>query len=371
VSNERIRLADPALGDAELAAIDGVLRSGYLTQGPVVAAFERRVADEVGAAFAVATSSCTTALHLALHALGVGPGDDVVVPAFTFPATANAVKQAGAEPRFADVDPATFASSADHLKAAVTVNTRAIMPVDPFGYPAPMSDIVALADEMGHFVIEDAACALGARRDGKACGSYRDVGCFSFHPRKVITTGEGGMITTNDEALAHRLRQLSRHGAEVVDRWPTFTAAGFNYRLSDIHGAIGLAQMDRLDQILALRRRLAGELSAMVQGIDGVRTPVTEPGVEETFQSYVVFLDDSLDRNRVVDDLRAAGVESTLGTYGVHLEPCYARPELADALPGATAAARQTLTLPMHTHLRSADLERIAATLAQAVGDQS
>lgn len=371
MSGGRIRLADPALGDNELDAIEGVLRSGYLTQGPVVAEFERSVADYVGAEFAVATSSCTTALHLALHALGVGPGDEVVVPAFTFPATANAVKQAGAVPRFADVDPATFASTADHLKAAVTVNTRALMPVDPFGYPAPMSDVVALADEMDLLVIEDAACALGAIRNARACGTYRDVGCFSFHPRKVITTGEGGMITTNDEALAHRLRQLSRHGAEAAERWPTFTEAGFNYRLSDVHGAIGLAQMARIDQILAVRRRLAGQLSAMVSSIDGVRAPVTEPGVEETYQSYVVFLDESLDRDRVVDDLVAAGVEATLGTYGVHLEPFYARPELAEALPGATAAARQTVTLPMHTRLTTADLERLAATLAQAVEDQS
>ena len=252
-----IRLAKPTVGADELAEIAKVMESGYLTQGPVVGEFERQIAGYVGVSHAFAMSSATTALHLGLVAMGVGPGDEVVVPAYTFPASANVVVQTGADVIFSDVDAETLAMTPSTLEAAISERTAAVMPVDPGGYPAPMAEIVEVSRRFGARVIEDAACGLGATRDGAHCGTYPDLGCFSFHPRKVITTGEGGIITTEDDHLAERIGLLRSHGGRRDDWRYRYEAAGFNYRLSDVGGAMGVAQMRKLDWILDRRRHLA------------------------------------------------------------------------------------------------------------------
>lgn len=368
-----IRLTKPSLGDEELERIRTVLASGYLTQGPAVSQFEELVASYVGVRHAFAMSSATTALHLGLVALGVGPGDEVVIPAYTFPATGNVVIQAGADVVMADVDPHTFAMTAETLEPVLTDRTAAIMPVDPGGYPAPMAELVQLARSHGAAIIEDAACGLGATRDGQPCGSFPDLGCFSFHPRKVITTGEGGMITTDDDELAERIALLRSHGGRRADIGFVYEAAGFNYRLSDVAGAIGIAQMDKLDWILDRRRTLARRYHDSLASLEGVVAPVVEEGAVPTYQSYVVRLEDDVDRDKVIISMRHAGVETTVGTYGLHLEPFY-RSLLGLApedLPGATRAARQTLTLPLYPEMGEADVDIVVRRLADVIGSQA
>jgi perosamine synthetase len=364
-----MRLTVPWLDDTEAEAVRAVLSTGYLTQGPVAAQFEQRIADYVGAERAIATSSCTTALHLALAGLGVGPGDEVIVPDFTFPATANVVVQCGAAPVLVDIDPQTFNAPPEAIERAITERTRAIMVVHAFGQCAQMDEIVRIGRQAGIPVIEDAACALGATVGGRQAGALADVACFSFHPRKVITTGEGGMITTNDQALADRMRLLSTHGGRRGEFFIEFDEAGYNYRLSDVNAAIGLAQMDKLDSILEQRRSLAAAYTASLSSVDGVQPPVTAEGCEHTFQSYVVMLDDGIDRDEVIRRMRAAGVETTLGTYALHREPYFTRTLGIDdaSLPNAAQAYAQTLTLPLYPGMTSDDVACVVAALSDAV----
>ncbi len=369
----RIPLTVPSIDSQELAEIAKVLESGYLTQGPAVASFEKAVADYVGVKYAFATTSATTALHLSLVALDIAPRSEVIVPAFTFPATANVVIQHGAVPVLADIDPDTFAVSTATLEAVITDSTSAIMPVDPFGYPVDMKAVVALATDHSLHVVEDAACAIGAVRSGRQCGSFRDVGCFSFHPRKVITTGEGGMITTDDDAIADRISILRNHGGVRKSGRSVFVDAGFNYRMSDVQGAIGIAQMRKIDSILSDRRRLASRLKTLIQEIPGVRLPRNEPETAPTFQSFVVMLPNLDIRDAVIRHLADSGVESTVGTYGLHLEPYFIKTmgDLRDRLPGATEAAECSLTLPLYPAMRLIDLERVASALAMAMDASS
>jgi dTDP-4-amino-4,6-dideoxygalactose transaminase len=369
----RVRLAKPSVGADELVEIERVLATGYLTQGQAVARLEREFAALVGTTYAFATSSATTALHLSLVALDVQPGDEVVVPAFTFPATANAVIQQGAVPVLADIEPSTFAVTPESVAAAITTRTVAIMPVDAFGFPAPMSELSSLARDRGLRLVEDAACAIGATRDGQACGSFPDVGCFSFHPRKVITTGEGGMITTDASELAERIALLRSHGGVRRDGRFTFEAAGFNYRLSDVAGAMGLAQMKKLPSLLTTRQDRARLLTESLRDLPGVRPPIDLQGVVSTYQSYVVVLDDWFDRDAVIRELDRLDIESTIGTYGLHLEPYFRdryglTPEM---YPNATLAARQSLALPMYPDMTEEDVLHVADSLRQVLASNS
>lgn len=342
-----------------------VLDSGYLTQGPRVAEFERLVSDYVGTRYGFATSSATTGLHLALHAVGVQPGDEVVIPDFSFPATANAVIQQGAIPVFVDIDLATFNMDPGLLEAAITDRTRAIMPVHAFGLPADIDPINEIAGRHGLPVIEDAACALGGTYHGRQAGSLGTAGVFSFHPRKIITTGEGGLVSTDDEVVAERISVLRTHGSVRGSHFMSFIDAGYNYRLSDVLGAIGVAQMARLSEIVAGRRRLADAYARELADVEGVTRPTVPSGLEHTYQSYVVLLDERFDRNTVIDDMRDAGIETTLGTYSMHLQPYFSeRFGIADEmLPMATRAHHSALTLPLYPQLGDDDIGRVCTTL--------
>jgi perosamine synthetase len=364
-----MRLNEPVLGPEELAAVGEVLESGFLTQGPKAAEFERAVMAVCGSSYAFAASSCTTALHLGLVALGVGPGDEVVVPDYTFPATANVVVQQGALPVVADIDDVGFGMRADSLESVITERTKAIMPVHAFGLSADMDPIMAVAARAGVPVVEDAACALGGSYRGRACGSIGTLGAFSFHPRKIITTGEGGMVTTDDAELADRMSVLRTHGARRADHYLRFEAAGFNYRLSDVHAAIGIVQMTRLDGILARRRALAEGLTARLAGLP-VRTPLEPDYARHTFQSYVVLLEPSVDRDAVIVRMREMGVETTLGTYSLQAQPYFQQVPSAMRTTASTSADvnRRALTLPLHERLTETDLDVVADSLAQAVG---
>lgn len=363
-----MRLSRSTLGAEELNGVRSVLDSGYLTQGPVAAQFERRVADYVGAQHGFATSSCTTALHLVMAAMGIGPGDEVIVADFTFPASGNAVVQTGATPVLVDIDPNTLTARPDAVAAAVTDRTRAVMVVHAFGLCADVAAInVALAGS-GIPVIEDAATALGSEQQGRRAGTLATAACFSFHPRKIITTGEGGMVTTDDDDLAARIQLLRSHGGTRGARYMSFESPGFNYRLSDINAAIGLAQMDRLEGIISNRRSLAEVYRTGLTGLTHVTPPAAPDGYRHTYQSYVCRLDPEIDRDGVIDRLAADGIESTLGTYALHCQPAFQ--ELLGVTPGelpeSEAAFNHTLTLPLHPSMSQEDVSEVIASLARA-----
>jgi perosamine synthetase len=367
-----MRLCVPSIDDREMAEIAEVLASGYLTQGAKVQQFEQLVRDVVGTRHAFATSSGTTALHLSLAALGIGPGDEVLVADFTFPASANVVVQLGAVPVLVDVDPVTFTMDPADLARRVTPRSKAIMPVHTFGCSANMEAIAEVAERHGLAIVEDAACALGATCGEKACGSLGATGCFSFHPRKIITTGEGGMITTNDDALAEQIALLRSHGGVRQKYWFRYEAAGFNYRLSDVLGAIGVAQMAKLPDLVARRRTRADLLRTRLQEIADVRCPADPPWGTHTYQSFVVMVGESLDRDRLIDDLRSQDIETTLGTYALHDQPFFqeAYGYVAGQLPQSHAAFCRTVTLPLYPQMSEADLDTLTDALKNAIERQ-
>lgn len=366
---ERIRLALPYTDGAEVDAVAAVLASGTLTQGSRVAAFEEAVATLVGTKHAIATTSATTSLHLVLAGLGIGAGDEVLVPDFTFPATANVVVERGARPVLVDIDLATYTIDWAAAERLITPRTRAIMPVHTFGLAADMDPIIALAKRHGLAVVEDAACALATTYHGRPVGSFGSPACFSFHPRKSITTGEGGMATTDDPELAARLRLLRSHGGVRSEGRFTFEAAGYNYRLSDILAAIGLTQLAKLDWILERRRSIARRYRELLADVPAIRLP-TEPGWGgHVYQSFVVLLDRSVDRDAVIRALDTEGIETTLGTYALHCQPFFQRAygyRVGD-LPASREAFERTLTLPLYPTMEPGIPERVAAALRSAV----
>jgi perosamine synthetase len=350
---EPIRLARPDVGDAELAAVEEVVRSGQLTMGPKVEAFERAIADAVGTAHAAVVSSGTAALHLALLALEIGPGDEVIVPAYTFPATANVVELCGARAVLVDVDPDTFNLDVASVAAAVTPRTRAVMAVHLFGRPVEWEALqTAIPQEV--VLLEDAAGALGASYRGTPCGALGVAGCLSFHPRKIVTTGEGGAVTTDEAALDAAVRRLRHHGWRTLGDMP---APGFNYRLPDLLCAIGIPQMGRLEELLAARERVAGWYTERLE--HHVLTPSTADGDRHGWQAYVVQLDG---RDEALAALRKAGIEAQIGTWALHrLEPYRAQ----GAFPGADSAFERALALPFATTTTEEEVERVASVLAR------
>ena len=348
--SDRIRLGWPDVGEPEARAVAEVLETGMLTMGPRVAEFERGIAEACETAHAVAVSSGTAALHVALLAIGVGDGDEVILPAYTFPATANVVVLAGATPRLVDVDPRTMNVDLSRVGDAVTSRTRALIGVDLFGRPLDWDALGAAVPERVALV-EDAAGALGARYRGRRCGSFGALGCLSFHPRKVVTTGEGGAVTTNDDALADATSSLRHHGIEPRGDFD-IAHAGLNYRLSDILCAVGIPQLQRLDELLARRRELAAGYDERLR--DVVEVPAADDGDEHGWQAYVVQLDR---RDEALAALRAEGIEAQIGTYALHRLRAYGD---QGEFPGADACFERALALPFHTRLTDGDLDRVA-----------
>ncbi len=345
-----IRLAWPDLGVEELAAVAAVFESGQLTMGPKVAEFEAGLAGACEVDHAVAVSSGTAALHLAVLALGIGPGDEVIVPAYTFPATANVVAIAGATPVLVDVDPETMNLRPEAVADAVTERTRAVLVVHLFGRPARWEEIQAAVPE-SVMLLEDAAGALGARRGGRACGGLGRLGCLSFHPRKIVTTGEGGAVTTNDGELAETIRSMRHHGWRGTD----MPGPGLNYRLPDILCALGSSQLRRLDALLEERERLAAAYAERLAG--HVQTPSADAGDRHGLQAYVVLLDR---RDEALDALHEAGIQAQIGTYALHRLGAY---EDQGPFPGADAAYERALALPFHNRLTEEDIDRVCTVL--------
>jgi perosamine synthetase len=351
-----IRLAWPDLGEEELAAIAEVLGTGQLTMGPKVAEFEEGLAAACEVTDAVVVSSGTAALHLAVLALGIGPGDEVIVPAYTFPATANVVALAGAKPVLADVDPETMNVRPDLVAEALTERTRAVLVVHLFGRPARWEELEAAVPE-GVALLEDAAGALGARRGGRACGGLGRLGCLSFHPRKIVTTGEGGAVTTDDEDVAEAVRTMRHHGWHRDD----MPAPGLNYRLSDVLCALGIPQLRRLESLLEERERLAAAYAMRLP--EGVRAPSADGGDRHGRQAYVVQLDRRDDALRM---LREAGIEAQIGTYALHRLGAY---HDQGPFPGADEVYERALALPFHNRLAEDDVDRVAEVLTRHVSE--
>jgi dTDP-4-amino-4,6-dideoxygalactose transaminase len=368
--SEKLPLAKPWFGDEELVAVSRVLDSGWVVQGPEVAAFEQAVADLHELPHGVAVSSATAGLHLIYLALGIGPGDVVLVPSFAWPSAANMAARVGATPWFVDVDPLTCNLTAATLERSIAAarrqglpEPRAVVAVHEFGLAAPMDEVNEIADREGLIVIEDAACALGARYANRPVGNFSRAAVFSFHPRKSITTGEGGVVVTRDEAVADAVRALRNHGQEVRDGQRQFTTAGFNYRLTEIQAAIGRVQLERLAEILSIRRRLATTYLTALEGTPGLALPAGIP--EHTWQTFMVVLESPEIRERVQAACRAAGIEAGPGSVAGHSAPIwesrFTAPE--DLCPVSTRLAECGLALPLHPRMTEADIQRVATTL--------
>jgi perosamine synthetase len=391
-----IPIARTALTDEEIASVLEPLRSGWLVQGPKVREFEEKWSAFTGAPHSVAVTSCTSALHLSLAALDFGPGDEAVVPAFTWVATANVVEHLGGRVVFCDVDLRTFNIDVASLESCITPRTRAILPVHLFGLSADMQPILDLAERNGLKVIEDAACGFGSRYEGRHVGTLGHTGCFSFHPRKAITTGEGGMVTTSDGELAERIRRLRDHGASISDLQrhlgprPYLLAdhvhAGYNQRMTDLQGALGSAQMERAPAIIAERRRLAAAYDAAFADLGWLQTPVEPEGYVHGYQSYpCLFVPEPITpestgrinerRNTWMDWLHQQGVSTRPATHAVHMLSYYAQKyALAPAdFPGARAANDCSISLPLFHGMTEAEqrhvIDVVRSTPAALAGD--
>lgn len=373
-----IPVARPAFGIEEEAAVVETLRSGWVTQGPRVAEFERAFATALGQPEAVAVSSCTAGLHLILHALGLGPGDEVVVPSLSFIATANAVVHAGATPVFADVEVASCNLDVASAEAALSPRTRAILLVHQAGLPANLAGFRALATRAGVSLVEDAACAIGSRVNDRPVGADSAVAAFSFHPRKLLTTGEGGMIVTGDAALARRFRSLRHHGVSMSDYErhgagrvivETYGEVGYNYRMTDLQAAVGLVQLRRVEEFVARRIALARRYDAAFTGHACLAIPSVPPGVTFNYQTYLLHLrpGSRMDRDGLMRALADRGVATRRGIMAAHLEPAYRDRSLRVPLPATEESDRSSLVLPLFHDLNPADQDRVIEAVLDLV----
>jgi perosamine synthetase len=378
IQTRNIPISLPHTGEEEWLAIREPLMSGWLTQGPKVAAFERAFAERHQVKHALATTSCTTALHLILAALGVGYGDEVIVPAFTWVATANVVLYCGAKPVFVDVDRTTFNIDASRVASKITPKTKAIIPVHLFGLCADMDALAAAAP--GIPLIEDAAGGAGSAYKGRPAGGLGLAGAFSFHPRKSITTGEGGMVTTDDDALAEKMNSLRNHGASISEEQrhhgprpyilPDFDHLGYNYRMTDLQGAVGLVQLTKLDRFIDERQRWAQFYHRELTEVTWLRAPLVPAAYRHGWQAYVTYVDEvqaPMPRNQIMEKLQALGVSTRPGTHAVHTLNLYHRrfgyrPE---DFPGARDCDRYSMAIPLHNRMTAEDFRYVVDAIKE------
>lgn len=374
-----VPITKPSLTEEEARAPFESIKSGWVTQGPKVAEFEKAVAAYTGAKHGIATTSCTTGLHLAMAAIGIGPGDEVICPSFTFIASANAILYTGATVVFCEVDPRTFNIDPTDVEKRITKKTKAIMPVDQIGLACDIDAINDIAKRHGIDVVEDAAPAIGESYKGRKVGSNAHQTVFSFHPRKVITTGEGGMITTDDDGLAERARKLRAHGMSVsdLDRHKAdriiieeYPELGFNYRMTDIQASIGLVQLRRLDELLRLRRARAERYNRELPEITGLEVPYVPEYAEHTYQSYCLRLtkDCALDREDLMTNLLRRGVATRRGVMASHLEKTYTDRNGKVSLPVTEAATASTMLIPLYATMTDDEQTYVIESLREELG---
>lgn len=381
VKNERmekrsIPISQPSMGNEEWEALREPIQTGWITQGPKVKEFEKLFATRHEVKHALAVSNCTTALHLALLACGIKEGDEVIIPAFTWVATANAVRYCNAIPVFVDIDLATFNLDVQQIKNKITSKTKAIIPVHLFGLCADVNFIKQNFPSLK--IIEDAACAAGAALQGKPAGSLGHVGCFSFHPRKSVTTGEGGMLTTNDDSIAEHLNKLRNHGASVSEEqrhhgakpyiMSAFDIVGYNYRMTDLQGALGVVQIKKLDSFIDERQQWAEYYHEKLKDISWLQTPKVPGGYKHGWQSYVLLIDPGkspLKRNDIMEALQQKGISSRPGTHAVHLLGAYANAYNVKPhdYPNSLTADGQSMSIPLHNKMVKEDFDYIIEAL--------
>ena len=375
-----IRLTVPSIDEEDLQAVSQVLATGFLVQGPQVALWEQRLGEILGTRHVIACSNGTAALHLALLALGVGPGDLVLVTAYSWLSTANVIELCGAQPVFVDILPDTFNMDPEGLAARVEAlmanretarRVKAILPIDAFGQIADLPAILQVAERHMLPVLEDAACALGARLHGKPAGAWSVIGTFSMHPRKAVTTGEGGAISTNDDHLAWKMRALRNHGLDPLASSPDFVMPGFNYRMTEFQAALGITQLRKIDRIVARRRELAANYSRLLAGTD-ITPPSVPPGHEPVFQSYVCLLPERAagDRAALIRALKEQGIETTIGTWHMPMADYFRtrygyRP---GDFPVTDQVFSRALSLPLYEGLKEEEQEKVVRALLEGWG---
>jgi dTDP-4-amino-4,6-dideoxygalactose transaminase len=370
----------PWLGEEEAKAAAASVASGWVAQGPRVQQFEEAFAAAVGTPHAVAVSSCTAALHLALIATGIGPGDEVIVPSLSFIATANAVRYVGAQPVFADVDLATQNLVPETVRPHLNGRTRAVILVDQAGMPADLDAMRALCEPLQVTVIEDAACAVGSTYQGRPAGSGAALAAFSFHPRMLITAAEGGMVTTPDGAVAARLRRLRDHGMDISaadrhrSRQPViehYTEVGFNFRMTDVQAAIGLVQLRKLPEVVARRRILARRYQELLSGIPGALTADDPPFGETNYQSFWMLPPDesAMGRDDLLRALADVGISARRGIVAAHLEPAHADPKLR--LPVTERLTARSLILPLFHQMTQVQQDQVASVVTSALANSA
>jgi len=369
-----IPLAKPYFDEEELNEIEGVLDSGWVSQGPKTKLFEELITEYLNVKYAIAVNNCTAALHLANLSLGITKGDEVLVSDYTFPATAHSVLYCGAKPVFIDIDPKTYNLNPELIEEAITEKTKAIIPVHTFGQTVDMAPVLKICEKYGLRVIEDAACALGAKNKGRYAGTIGDIGCFSFHARKGITTGEGGMIVTNDRDIADKVRFLSVFGMKTA--WerekstqfivPVFSNLGFNYKMSDITAAVGVAQLKKIDRIIHRKRELARIWDEALEQIDDIEPPFIADGNFHVFQSYVTTVGKKINRDKIIEKMHSYQIQTQIGTYACHVQPLY---NTNRQYPVSLDIFKRALALPLYFQLEEEQIEMIVSRLKSILRD--
>jgi len=368
MKRKKIKLIEPVVGKEEIRNVGKILRSGWLTEGKITQQFEDKIKQYIGVKYAVATTSCTTALELALRALRIGPGDEVIVPDFTHPATGNMVSWIGAEPVLVDVDLSSYNIDLTEIGKAVTKKTRCILPVSWGGNPLDVKPLDELKEKHDLFIVEDAACSLGAEWNRKKTGTMADITCLSFHPRKIITTGEGGMAVSDNHDYAETIGRLKKFGMKTEDGEIKFVENGTNYKLSDVLSAIGLAQMKKIETIIARRIELAKYYDELFADVDQGQPPEKKKNTKHVYQTYAIYIKKKGMRDKIINDLRKKNIEAQIGTYALHMHSSYIHARKIGRLEKAEKLYRNLLAVPMCHSMTQEDQERVVYEIKKSLG---